>query len=165
MTGTVDVTVTGASPTLLGTPAADTLTASGAGALVFAGGGNDTITANGAKSTIYGGTGTNTITLHGAHETVALQQGGTDQISGFKLHGGDVLDLSPALAEAGINLGGDFSTLCNYVKVASSGSDATLSLTPTAQVGGSGASLAVLHGVGSGVTLSMLISDHALNIS
>jgi hypothetical protein len=88
---------------------------------------------------------------------VVLQQGGVDQISGFELHNGDVLDLSQALAEAQINLAGDFSQLRSLVQVASAGRDATLSF--------GGSSLAVLHGVGAGVTLDTLIQDGSLRIN
>ncbi len=100
VTGTVDVTVTGANiPTLVGTNVTangtgqrligtnsnSTLVGHGGNDEIFGGSGNDTITADGANSTIDGGAGTNTITLNGAHDTVVLEQGGLDQISGFKL--------------------------------------------------------------------------------
>jgi hypothetical protein len=68
-----------------------------------------------------------------------------------------VLDLTQVLAESRINLGGDFSKLGNYVQVADSGGNATLSF--------NGAALAVLNGVGSGVTLGTLIGDNALKIN
>jgi VCBS repeat-containing protein len=171
--GTVNVTVTGANQrTQVGTSGNDTLTANGSGQrlvggngddtltghgsgqLLFGGDGNDTITADGAKSTIWGGTGTNTITLKGAQERVVLQQGGTDNISGFNLHN-DVLDLRQVLAEALKSFSvSDF-------QVTSSGNDATLSYVGTPAFTG-GSPLAVLHEVGSGVTLNTLISDHAL---
>jgi len=75
----------------------------------------------------------------------------------LRQNNGDVLDLSQVLAESQINLGGDFSKLGNYVQVSDSGSNATLSY--------NGSALAVLNGVGSGVTLSTLISDNALKIN
>jgi hypothetical protein len=176
VTGTVDVTVTGpALPTQVGSAGADRLTADGNGRrliggdgndkltghgenqLIFGGRGDDTITADGNNNTIYGGPGTNGITLDGNGETVVLQQGGLDQISGFGLHNGDVLDLSQVLAEAQINLAGDFSQLGSLVQVSSVGRDATLSF--------GGSSLAVLHGVGAGVTLDTLIQDGSLRIN
>ncbi len=157
VTGTVDLTVTGPSPSLLGTPGNDTLTANGAGQLVFAGAGNDMITVNGAKSTVYGGTGTNTITLHGAQETVVAQQGGTDQISGFNLHN-DVLDLTQVLAEA------QKSFSASDFQVTDNGNNATLSYIGSPSFTG-GSALATLVGVGPNVTLQTLINDGALKVS
>jgi Ca2+-binding RTX toxin-like protein len=172
----VDVTVTGpALPTAVGSASADRLTADGNGRrliggdgndtltghgesqLIFGGRGDDTITADGNKSTIYGGSGTNGVTLNGNQETVVLQQGGQDQISGFSLHNGDILDLSQVLAEARINLAGDFSQLGTFIQVAPTRQDATVSFGAT--------SLAVLHGVGAGVTLNTLVQDGSLRIN
>jgi len=176
VTGTVDLTVTGAAlPTKVGTAGADrlsvdgsghrliggdgndTLTADGSNQLIFGGRGDDTIAVDGSRSVIYAGPGTNKITLDGSGQTVVLQQGGLDQISGFNLHNGDIVDLSQALAEAQINLAGDFSQLGSFVQVTSAGRDVTLSF--------GGSSLAVLHGVGTGVTLDTLVQDGSLRIN
>ena len=55
---------------------------------------------NAAKAVVHGGTGTNTINLgNTAQDSIVLQQGGTDNITGFNLHN-DVLDLTQVLAEA-----------------------------------------------------------------
>lgn len=161
VTGTVDVTVTGTSqPTQVGTNGPDTLTANGAGQLVFAGG-DGSITVNGAGSTIYGGPGANTVTIHGAKESIVLQQGGVDQINGFNLHNGDVLDLSQVLAESQVTLTGNLSS---YFAVSTSGSDAALSFNPN-RTGPGGSAVAVLHGVGAGTTFTTLINDHVLKTS
>jgi Ca2+-binding RTX toxin-like protein len=180
----VNVTVTGANrPTHVGTAGADTLTANGSGKrligldgddkltghgakqLMVGGRGNDTITVHGAKSVIYGGSGTNTITLRGSHETVVLQQGGVDDVFGFNLHNGDVLNLKQVFAEAQIDIRGEISKIAGYVQVSASGSDATLSFNPDGLASGPGSTLAVLHGVAPGVTLSTLIGDGSVTIS
>jgi Cadherin-like domain/RTX calcium-binding nonapeptide repeat (4 copies) len=176
VTGTVNVTVTGATlPTAVGSAGADRLTADGSGhrliggdgndrltgngerELIFGGRGDDTITANGNNSVIDAGPGNNLITLNGNRETIVLQQGGVDQISGFQLHNGDVLDLSQMLAQAQINLAGDFSQLGSFVQVSSAGRDITLSF--------AGSPLAVLRGTGAGDTLDTLIQDGSLRIN
>ena len=136
-TGTVQVTVTGANePTqigstltassantrLVGTTGSDTLNANAAGTAVFAGQGDDTINVNAAKAVVHGGTGTNTINLgNTAQDSIVLQQGGTDNITGFNLHN-DVLDLTQVLAEA------QKSFNASDFQVTSSGNNATLSL-------------------------------------
>jgi hypothetical protein len=173
VTGTVDITVTGSSlPTQVGsnvtahgggqrlvaTNSNSTLVGDGAGDEYFGGRGNDTITANGAPSTVYGGTGTNTITLHGAPDTVVLEQGGTDNISGFKLGNGDVLDLRQVVAEA------QKTFSASDFLVTSSSNNATLSYVGTPSFTG-GNPLATLVGVGSNVTLQTLISDNVLKVS
>ncbi len=113
---------------------------------------------------IYGGPGTNAIKLRGSHETVVLQQGGLDQISGFDLHNGDLLDLRQVLAESEIDLGGDFRKLGAYVQVSASGKDVTLSFNPDGLASGPGSALAVLHGLGSHTTLAALIHHDSLRI-
>jgi Ca2+-binding RTX toxin-like protein len=173
VTGTMDLTVTGPSrPTQVGTNLTangagqrlvggngnDTLTANGSSQLIFGGNGNDTITVNGAKSVIYGGTGANTIRLNGSQQTVVLQQGGTDNITGFNLHNGDVLDLTQVLAEAGK------SFTASDFQVTSTGNDATLFYVGTPSFTG-GSALAKLVGIGPGVTLQTLISNGVLTTS
>ena len=177
ITGTVAVTVTGASePTQVGSAGNDMLTASSASqrliggdgndtlnvnaakALVFAGRGDDTINVNAAKATVYGGVGSNTINLgNTAQDTIVLEQGGTDNISGFNLKN-DVLDLTQVLAEAQKSFKpADF-------QVTSSGSNATLSYIGTPSFTG-GSALATLVGIGPGVTLQTLISDGVFKTS
>jgi Ca2+-binding RTX toxin-like protein len=175
----VAVSVAGASePTQVGTAGSDTLTASSANTRLVGGGGNDTlnvnaastqvfggpgddtINVNAAKAVLHGGAGTNTITLgNTAQDTIVLQQGGTDQISGFNLRNGDVLDLTQVLAEAGKTgfSAGDF-------QVSDSGNNATLSYVGSPSFTGGGA-LATLVGVGPGVTLQTLLNDGALKTS
>jgi hypothetical protein len=100
-----------------------------------------------------------------ARESIVLQQGGTDQVFGFNLHNGDLLDLRQALAEAQLNLGGDFSKLGSYAQVTDSGRNATLSFNPNGIASGTGSTLAVLHDVSRGVTLQTFINDHAIAIT
>jgi VCBS repeat-containing protein len=169
-TGTVRVTVTGANePTqvgttltaarantrLVGTTGNDTLNAKAAGTTVFAGQGNDTINVNAAQAVVHGGTGTNTINLGAtSQDGIVLQQGGTDNINGFKLSN-DVLDLRQVLAEAQKSFSaGDF-------QITPSGNNATLSYVGTPSFT-SGSPLATLIGVGPNVTLTTLITDHVL---
>jgi Ca2+-binding RTX toxin-like protein len=169
-TGTVQVTVTGANePTqigstltassantrLVGTTGSDTLNANAAGTAVFAGQGDDTINVNAAKAVVHGGTGTNTINLgNTAQDSIVLQQGGTDNITGFNLHN-DVLDLTQVLAEA------QKSFNASDFQVTSSGNNATLSYIGTPSFTG-GSPLATLIGVGPNVTLTTLIKDHVV---
>ena len=96
--------------------------------------------------------------------SIVLQPGGVDQVTGFN-PSTDMLDLRQALAASQLNLGGDASKLGNYVQVNDTGNDATLSFNPQGLASGPGSTLAVLHGVGPGVTLGTLISDHALAIT
>ena len=195
MTGTVDIAVTGRDmPTQVGTAGPDTLSTSGeyrperllgldgndtlrivANGLVgattyaFAGRGDDTIQVGrgGFKSVVFGGPGTNTVTLDpvSASTTIVLQQRGVDEITGFDPSKNDVLNLGQALAESQLNLGGDFGKLGAYVAVTDSGGNATLSFNSQGLASGPGSPLAVLHGVGPGITLATLISDHALKIT
>ena len=131
----------------------------------FGGRGDDNIPALGlfaSGSTIYGGPGTNFVNIgQGAASpkdvSVVLQQGGVDQVRGFSVQNGDVLDLRQALAESQLNLGGDFGKLGSYVAVTDSGGNATLSFNPQGLASGPGSPLAVLQEVGSGVTLGTLI--------
>ena len=157
-TGNDTLTASSANTRLIGGNGDDTLNANAAKTLVFGGNGNDTINVNAAQTTVYGGTGSNTINLgNTAKDTIVLQQGGTDQISGFNLKN-DVLDLTQVLAEA------QKSFSASDFQVSASGNNATLSYVGTPSFTGGG-TLAVLYGVGSGVTLQTLISDGALKVS
>ncbi len=108
---------------------------------------------------VHGGTGANTIILgNTAQDSIVLQQGGTDNISGFNLHNGDVLDLTQVLAEAGKSFSAsDF-------QVTDSNNNATLSYVGSPSFTG-GSALATLVGVGPNVTLQTLINDGALKVS
>jgi len=119
-----------------------------------------------AKVVVYGGAGNNTINLgsNTAQTRIMLQQGGVDQINGFNLHNGDVLDFSTLLAETRVSLA-DLNSLGTYLQVSASGTNATLSYNPAGLAAGGGAAVAVLHGVGTGITLGTLISDNVLKIS
>ena len=89
-----------------------------------------------------------------------LQQGGTDQVYGFKLNNGSQLDVTQVLAEA------QLSYVASDFLVSASGNDATLSFNPNgASPSAPGSALAVLHGVGPGVTLNTLLSDNVLKIA
>ena len=96
--------------------------------------------------------------------SIVLQPGSVDQVAAFNPNT-EVLDLRQALAESQLNLRGDYGALGSYVAVTDSGSDATLSFNPRGLASGPGSVLAVLNGVGPGVTLATLISDHALAIT
>jgi hypothetical protein len=96
--------------------------------------------------------------------SIVLQPGRVDQLTGFDPHT-EVLDLHQALAASHLTLGGDYGKLGACVQVTDSGNDATLSFNPRGLASGPGSPLAVLHGVGPGVTLGTLINDHALAIT
>ena len=190
VTGTVDVAVTGPSlPTKVGTAGPDQLATDGASqrllglngndslvaaqsnALVFAGRGDDNVNvyAGGSGSTVYGGPGRNNVVIEAGAKDVSLvlQQGGVDQVTGFSVQNGDVLDLRQALAESQLNLGGDFGKLGSYARVVDSGGNARLLLYPggIAPGGPAGIPLAELYGVGPSTNLATLINDHALAIT
>ena len=101
-------------------------------------------------------------------DSIVLQPGSVDQLTGFDPSTA-VLELRQALAESHLTLGGDYDKLGADVQVSGSGrgsgNDATLSFNPQGLASGPGSALAVLHGMGSGVTLATLISDHALAIT
>jgi hypothetical protein len=152
------LTSSSANTRLIGTMGNDTLNINAAKTLVFGGQGDDTINVNAAQAVVHGGTGTNTINLgNTANDSIVLQQGGTDNISGFNLHT-DVLDLTQVLAEA------QNSFSASDFHVASSGNNATLFYDNSPLFTGAIA-LASLTGVGPNVTLQMMISDHVLKFS
>ena len=78
-------------------------------------------------------------------------------ISGFSEFNGDVLDLRSAPAATSWN--GKNSTLGNFLKVTSSGSDTTLSIAPSGSRAGT--AIAKLSGAGS-LGLADLLSHHSL---
>ncbi len=158
-------TLTGAAKgaVIFGGPGDDTITASAQNAVIYAGPGNDTISVSAKGATIDGGTGTNTIGLTSQGARIVLQQGGVDDISGFGLKNGDALDLTQVLAES--EIAATMANLGTYFGVSTSGKDATLSFNPNGVSSGAGATLALLRGVGSNVTLDTLISDNVLKIA
>ena len=194
VTGTVDVTVTAGVdlPTKVGTAGADTLGTSAVGARLLGLDGNDRLEVNGpdslafggrgddniqlqsilaSGSTVYGGPGTNAVSISQATApkdvSVVLQQGGVDQLLGFSVPNGDVLDLRQALAESQLNLGGDFGALGHYGagnRPQRRQRDAVLQPAGPARQGRAARS-PCCTGWGQGVTLATLINDHALRIT
>jgi hypothetical protein len=111
------------------------------------------------------GAGDNTIQFIAgtSGDTVMLHTGGTDQIGGFNLAGGDALDLSDLFAEAHLNVQDVTPNLSSYLTVVDQGSNASLMFDPLGNGGGS--TVAVLQNLGSQVTnLGILTSHNAIVI-
>ncbi len=194
VTGTMDVAVTAGAdlPTKVGTAGPDTLGTNAVGSRLLGLDGNDRLEVNGpdslafggrgddiiqlqsilaSGSTVYGGPGTNTVVISQATApkdvSLVLQQGGVDQVTGFSVQNGDVLDLRQALAESQLNLGGDFGKLSSYARVIDNDGNARLLLYPGGITpgGSAGIPLAELYGLGPSTHLATLINDHALRIT
>jgi Ca2+-binding RTX toxin-like protein len=128
-------------------------------AFISTGSGNDTIVLGGSCNTVSAGGGINTITDGTGHDTFILPGAGQgfDNINGFQLTNGDLLNVDAALRQAGWN--GNQATLGNYFKVTDSGGNATLAIAPGGN--GAGTAIAELNGIGN-ITLATLLGDHVL---
>jgi V8-like Glu-specific endopeptidase len=126
---------------------------------------SDTIIVSNFNTVEDPGTGSHTIQfIAGASvDTVVLHSGGTDQIAGFDLAGGDVLDVRTLLAEAHLTAQGVLPNLGAYFTIADQGSNAVLRFDSTGHGGGN--AVAILDDLGSVVTsLSSLMSHNAVQI-
>jgi hypothetical protein len=93
-------------------------------------------------------------------DAVVLHANGADQISGFDPTT-DVLDLSSLLTGTGLHLTDNLSVPRNDLTVVDQGTNALLRFDPTGH--GGGATVAVLQGLGSGVTsLNTLVAQGAI---
>lgn len=155
------------------------MTASKSSTRLTGGDGNDTLNVNASstlafprargrhgerergKAVVYGGPGTNTINLGStSQDSIVLQQGGWTRSSGSTCTTAISSTLPQVLAES------QLSYVASDFLVSASGSDATLSFNPNgASLSAPGSALAVLHGVGPGVTLDTLLSDNVLKIA
>jgi hypothetical protein len=120
---------------------------------------SDTIIVSTSNTVIDPGAGSHTIQfIAGAHaDTVVLHSGGTDQIAGFDLAGGDRLDVRTLLAEAHLTSQGVLPNLGAYFTIADQGSNAVLRFDSTGHGGGS--AVAILDNLG-----SVVMSLHAVQI-
>lgn len=145
----------------------DTLTATGGTETVQAfqghntittGSGNDSISFAGSGNTIDAGGGSNTLADSGSLNTIIMPGAGQgmDDIFGYVLQNGDLLDFRTALAATTWN--GASATLGNYLHVTAAGSDAIVSLSQTS--GGAPTQIADLRDAGQ-IGLSGLLA-HAL---
>jgi len=98
------------------------------GNAITTGDGDDTIRFAGSGNTIDAGGGNNHLEDSGSNNAIILPGAGQgyDDIYGWVMQNGDTFDLRPALTQAGWN--GDGSTLGDYVQVAMSGTNATVSI-------------------------------------
>jgi hypothetical protein len=123
------------------------------------------ITITGTDQLIDPGVGDHTISfLSGSGgDTLALHNGGVDQVSGFDPTT-DMLDLRSLLAGTGLNLTAGIPTLGDYFTVADQGTDALLRFDPSGH--GGGGTVAVLQGLGGSVTeLQALITQGAIRMA
>lgn len=145
----------------------NTLTATGGNETVQAfqghntittGAGNDTISFAGTGNTIAAGAGSNVLQDSGSNNTIVMPGAsqGFDDIFGYVLKNGDVLDFRAALGQTSWN--GTQATLGNFLHVTMSNNNAVISLSTTS--GGSAVQIAELQDSGS-LNLSGLLA-HAV---
>ncbi len=89
---------------------------------------NEPVVISVSNAMIDPGTGSHTIQFIGGAtaDTLVLHSGGTDQIAGFNLAGGDVMDLRALFTEARLNLQDVLPVLGSYLTIADQGADAVL---------------------------------------
>jgi hypothetical protein len=127
---------------------------------------SDTIALSGSGFTVEFGAGYDKLQfLSGAgDETVVLQAGGTDEISGFNLGTGDVLDLRTLIAQSHLDLATVSANIADYATVVDQGTSADLLFDPSGHGGGS--VVAILDNLGSAITgLADMTSHGALPLS
>jgi hypothetical protein len=138
-------------------PAGDPVPADQGAAMVITGSGNDTIDLGGYGNVVDAGGGMNFIRGGIGDDSFVLSSPGFDEISGFSLTNGDLLNVGQPLVAAGWS--GNTATLSHYLSVTSSGANSTVSIVP----GGHGTAVAIaqLDGV-RGLTLATLESHLVL---
>ncbi len=149
------VFINGTGDTVKLTGGAETVQALQGKNTITTGASNDTIQIGGSGNTVDAGAGNNVIRDGGSNNTIVIPAAskGYDDIYGSVLTNGDKLNLHAALQATGWN--GSAATIGNFLHVTQSGSDAIISLTPTA--GGSTINVADLHGAGT-VNLQILLA-------
>lgn len=145
----------GSGDTITATGGTETVQAFEGNNKITTGAGNDTISVGGTGNTINAGAGTNTLNDSGSGNTIVMPGAGQgfDNLFGYVLQNGDLLDFRAALAATSWN--GSQATLGNFVHVTTSGADAFISLGTTS--GGAATQIADLEGAGP-VTLSTLLA-------
>ena len=152
--GNASVTVTGSGTQTIGLGGSGNTIAVGDGnATIFAGQGSDMISTGVGSDTILLGQG-DTLHAGGGSNIVWLAPGGGDSVAlaaqsvandlyGFTLGSGDVLDISAVLAAAHA----DLTQVQNYVRVSQSGGDTLVGFDAAGATGGAFATIADLHGL------------------
>jgi hypothetical protein len=148
----------GTGDTLTATGGTETVQAFEGDNTITTGAGNDSISFAGSGNTINASGGTNTLQDSGSDNTIVMPGAGNgfDDIFGYVLQNGDMLDFRAALAQTAWN--GTQATLGNFLHVTMSGASAMISLSDTS--GGAGTQIAELQGSGT-VSLSTLLA-HSL---
>jgi Ca2+-binding RTX toxin-like protein len=148
----------GTGDTITATGGTETVQAFEGNNKVTTGAGNDTISFGGTGNTINAGGGSNTLNDSGSDNTIVMPGAGQgfDNVFGYVLQNGDLLDFRAALATTSWN--GAQSTLGSFLHVTTSGANAIISLSTTS--GGAATQVADLEGAGQ-VSLSTLLS-HAI---
>jgi hypothetical protein len=151
-------TLTTAYVSAAGTAASSALTASSDADWV--GSPNPPVNVSTSNIVVDPGAGDNTIQfIAGAGgDTVMLHSGGTDQIGGFNLAGGDALNLSDLFAEAHLNVQDVLPNLNSYLTVVDQGTNASVLFDPLGH--GGGTTVAVLQNLGSAVTALTDLTRH-----
>jgi hypothetical protein len=127
---------------------------------------NDTITISASNSVIDPGAGNYKMQfLPGTSgDTVVLHVGGSDEISGFNMGAGDVLDLRTLIAETHLDLTTVAANIGSYVTVSDQGTNADLLFDPSGH--GRGSMVAILDNLGGAITnLADMTSHGALKFS
>ena len=134
----------------------DTVIAFGGGNWISTGAGDDVIRFAGSGSVIDAGPGNDMLYDSGSNNTLVLNAAGKgiDQIFGYVLTNGDLLDLRPAMAQTAWT--GSAATAGQFLSVRSDGINATISMNNTGVAGAPTSDIAVLHGTGN-VTLAGLL--------
>jgi hypothetical protein len=97
-------------------------------------------------------------------DTVVLHVGGSDEISGFNMGAGDVLDLRTLIAETHLDLTTVAANIGSYVTVSDQGTNADLLFDPSGH--GRGSMVAILDNLGGAITnLADMTSHGALKFS
>ena len=149
----------GTGDTLTATGGTETVQAYQGGNTITTGTGNDTIRFAGSDNVVNAGAGSNRLLDSGSNNTLVLgASGGYDDIYGYVMTNGDKFDLRSLLAQTSWN--GDLASIGNFLKVATSGNNGTLTVNPTGTTGGASHLVATFESSGA-MNLSTLLA-HAI---
>lgn len=159
-TGSNVIAVTGNTNTVTGGSLSDSIMVTGNSNMISAGLGTEAIRFTGTANTVHVGSGTDSIYDSGSANTIVLAAAGSQetQVYGAVTTNSDIFDLRTLLAGTAWN--GQSSLLGSFLSFSLAGSDATLWLNTTGQVGGTLHAVADLHASGP-VTLSGFLA-HAI---
>jgi hypothetical protein len=150
----------GTGDTLSATGGTETVQAFQGGNTIGTGAGNDAIYISGSNNVANAGGGNNTLYDSGTNNTIVLPDAnqGYDDIFGYVLQNGDLLDMRGLLGSTSWN--GDSGTIGNYLSVTQSGTSAVITVDPRGTSGGISYVAATLEGAGP-VSLGTLLA-HAI---